>query len=86
MVSSPRELAIDPRKLAAIYANDLEAIFEHVSDPVIMWNSKGGALYALVLASHAELAKTKMNQIVRRKSAKAVGSAMSTRSIRRAWT
>ena len=57
---------IDARKLAALYANDLQEVFGHVSDPVIMTNSKGGPLYALVLASHKSLAKDRMNQIIRR--------------------
>jgi three-Cys-motif partner protein len=57
---------IDARKLAAIYATDLAGIFEHVSDPIVMTNSRGGPLYALVLASHKSLAKERMNGITRR--------------------
>ena len=65
---SSKRRPIDARRLAATYASDLEGVFGHVSDPVVMTNSKGGPLYALILASHKSLAKDRMNQIINRKS------------------
>jgi hypothetical protein len=49
------------RNLADLYAHQLEGAF--VSQPIIMTNSKGGPLYALILASHNEKAKKIMNDI-----------------------
>ncbi|MFP5221859.1 MAG: three-Cys-motif partner protein TcmP [Acidobacteriota bacterium] len=50
-------------RLCELYRDQLKTCFEHVSDGVLMRNSKGGPLYALILASHAKLAKDKMHEI-----------------------
>ncbi|NJM00008.1 MAG: three-Cys-motif partner protein TcmP [Synechococcaceae cyanobacterium SM2_3_2] len=52
--------------LASLYAEQLKILFPHVSNPVIMKNSKNSALYALILASPKESAKKIMNDIFSR--------------------
>ncbi len=56
---------IDPDKLARVYAEQLQTVFKHVSDHVIMRNSKGGPIYALMLASQNQTAKKIMDDIIR---------------------
>jgi len=46
------------------YRDDLTRIFPHVSNAAIMTNSRGGPIYALVLASHMERAAGIMNDII----------------------
>ncbi|WP_176636997.1 three-Cys-motif partner protein TcmP [Desulfolutivibrio sulfoxidireducens] len=51
-------------RLAQLYRTRLEKYcFEAVSRPVIMYNSNGGPLYALILASQKRLAVVKMHEI-----------------------
>jgi three-Cys-motif partner protein len=50
-------------RLIEFYRSRLRSCFAKVSRSVIMRNSTGGALYALVLASHTELAVRKMHEI-----------------------
>lgn len=57
---------IEPRKIAQIYSNQLKEVFPYVSDYVIMRNSIGAPIYALVLASHNETAIKIMNDIMRK--------------------
>jgi hypothetical protein len=57
--------------LTAFYKNRLKTrCFPFVSRPVIMRNSSGGPLYALILASHKELAVRKMHEIFDRRERK----------------
>jgi three-Cys-motif partner protein len=56
--------------LAALYAKDLDGIFGHVSNPLVMTNSKGSPLYALILASHQSVAKKIMNDIIAKHAAR----------------
>lgn len=49
--------------LALLYANNLKRHFKHVSPPRIMTQQTNSPLYALILASQAELAVKKMNNI-----------------------
>lgn len=53
-------------RLVTFYQERLQTCFKHVSRAVIMKNSSGGPMYALILASHAELAKKKMEEIFAR--------------------
>ena len=53
-------------RLVKFYQKRLQTCFKHVSHAVIMKNSSGGPMYALILASHAELAKKKMEEIFAR--------------------
>ena len=46
------------------YRDDLTSIFPYVSNAAIMTNSRGGPIYALVLASHNERAAGIMNDII----------------------
>lgn len=54
---------ISADRLADLYIERLKRLFGHVSNPVIMKNSKNGALYALCLASHNEKAIKITNDI-----------------------
>lgn len=58
-------------QLATRYASDLEGAFGYASDPIIMTNSRGGPLYALILASHNRTAVNIMNDISARKRKRA---------------
>lgn len=53
-------------RLAKFYQARLKTVFPHVSEYVIMLAPKGAPLYALMLASGAELAIKKMREIIRR--------------------
>ena len=55
------------KNLTNFYAQRLKTVFSHVSRPVTMYNSNGGPLYALILASHVQLAVTKMHEIFDRR-------------------
>lgn len=54
-----------PERLADLYRKKLNSCFCHVSDAIIMRNNQGGPLYALILASQAQLAVTKMHEVFR---------------------
>ncbi|NCJ06720.1 three-Cys-motif partner protein TcmP [Synechococcales cyanobacterium C] len=49
--------------LASLYTKQLQALFPHVSRPVLMRNSTNSVLYALCLASHKQTAIKITNQI-----------------------
>jgi hypothetical protein len=51
-------------RLASRYRTDLQQVFSHVSEYAIMTNSRGGPIYALVLASHREPAARIMSDIM----------------------
>jgi three-Cys-motif partner protein len=57
-------------RLAEFYRKRLATCFECVSRAVIMRNSKGGPLYALILASQKRLAVDKMHEIFDRRERK----------------
>ncbi len=50
-------------KLTDLYRKRLEDCFGYASKAILMRNSKGGPIYALILASHAKLAIDKMHEI-----------------------
>jgi three-Cys-motif partner protein len=60
-----------PEKLTNFYRKRLSTRFDHVSRPVMMRNSSRGPLYALMLASHVEVAVQKMHEIFDRRERKA---------------
>ena len=55
--------SVRANELALIYTKKLKKIFSHVSDPIIMYNSKNSALYALCVASHKKTAININNSI-----------------------
>lgn len=57
-------------RLVELYRQRLTKSFGHVSRAVIMRNSNGGPLYALILASHARVAVDKMHEIFDRRARK----------------
>jgi three-Cys-motif partner protein len=57
---------ISADRLADLYTERLKTLFPHVSNSVLMKNSKNGALYALCLASHHEPAIKITNDIFKR--------------------
>jgi three-Cys-motif partner protein len=63
---SPIKLNNIASNLAELYRRQLNTCFPHVSKAIIMRNSKNGPIYALILASHKELAVKKMHEIFRR--------------------
>lgn len=52
--------------LARLYANQMSKLFEFVSEPLIMTNTRNAPLYALFLASHNATAVKIMNDIFNR--------------------
>jgi len=54
---------IHPEWVAQVYSERVKEVFKHVSRPVIMRNSQNGPLYALMLASHKEVATEIMDEI-----------------------
>ncbi|MBN2139425.1 MAG: three-Cys-motif partner protein TcmP [Desulfovibrionaceae bacterium] len=52
--------------LTNFYVERLKYVFPHVSDVRIMYNSKNTPLYALILASHKQVATKIMNDIFKR--------------------
>ncbi|MCL5958890.1 MAG: three-Cys-motif partner protein TcmP [Chloroflexi bacterium] len=56
---------LDPHRLADRYCTELRQLFPHVSEPVLMRNSRGAPLYALLLASHNKTAVRITNDIFR---------------------
>lgn len=63
--TSSRE-TIPAEWLASIYTEQLRALFEYVSQPVLMRNSTNSALYALCMASHKQAAIKITNDIFKR--------------------
>ncbi len=57
---------IGAKWLAGIYADQMRRLFEFVSEPVIMTNTKNAPLYALFLASHKITAIHIMNDIFKK--------------------
>ncbi len=54
---------INIEKLVCLYTNQVKGIFEYLSKPVIMRNSKNAPIYALILASHKHVARKIMDEI-----------------------
>ncbi len=57
---------LGPQKVAQRYSHDLSTVFDYISNTAIMRNSTGGAIYALMLASHNNRAAAIMNDIIRK--------------------
>ncbi|MEA5512094.1 three-Cys-motif partner protein TcmP [Crocosphaera sp. UHCC 0190] len=64
--SSLKRGPINAEWLANLYTEQLRAIFEYVSQPVLIKNSTNSVLYALCLASHNKTAVKITNQIFKR--------------------
>jgi len=54
------------QRLAECYRRRLGECFEHVSRAIMMYGPTGSPLYALILASHAKIAKKRMEEIFAR--------------------
>ena len=58
-----RRRVIQSEWLARLYADQMSKLFEFVSEPLIMTNSRNAPLYALFLSSHKSTAVKIMNEI-----------------------
>jgi three-Cys-motif partner protein len=58
--------AVTARQVADHYCDDLRTVFDYVSNYAIMTNTRGGPIYALVLASHNARAVAIMNDIIQK--------------------
>ena len=52
-----------PRRWSEAYAKRLRSIYDHVSKPVIMRNTRNAPQYSLILASHVQVAQKIMDHI-----------------------